>query len=191
MRGLFTILATILLLAGCCKPCMQQSTSTQKDSTSVRESNDTVERVKDTSITIPADSALIQALFECDSLRRVQLKGIVAIPGKNVKPSLTMNGNTATFKCQVDSLEVALTYIERNISSAKSIFEAHSNQDTIVVENRVNYVTGFQWFQIWAGRIFLIALLVYGGYKFLSSKFSTPINLLKWVKSLLSKGKAD
>jgi len=192
MKFLVTISAAILFVTGCCKPCIQTSTSNQKDSVRTEVRFDTIEKLRDTIIHIPADSSLIEALFECDSLRQVQLKSITAIkPGKNIKPSISMEGNKATFKCEVDSLEVVLTWIEKHLSQYKYVFDSHSNDVTTAVENRVNYVTGWQWFQIWVGRIVLILLLLYSGYKFLSSKFSTPINLLKWVKSLSSKGKAD
>jgi hypothetical protein len=191
MRGLVTISAVILFVTGCCKPCIQTSTSNQKDSVRTEVKTEVIEKVKDTVIYIPGDSSLIEALLECDSLRNVQLKSIVTIePGKTIKPTVSLKNNVASFQCKVDSAAIAVLYIERFLSRDSSAYNYHSNNVLTVIEKRVNYVTGWQWFQIWFGRIVLIILLIYGGYKFLSSKFSTPKNLFTWVRSLLSKGKA-
>ena len=184
------ILAAILFLSGCCKPLVQQSTSNQKDSVRTEVKTELIEKVRDTIIYIPGDSSLIEALFECDSLRNVQLKSIVTMPGKTIKPKLGLKNNVASFQCNVDSAAVAVLYLERFLSRDSTGFNYHASDVTTIVEKRVNYVTGWQWFQIWFGRIVLIIVLIYGGYQFLSSKFSTPKNIFKWVKSLSSKGKA-
>jgi hypothetical protein len=54
-----------------------------------------VERVRDTTVVIQPDSSLIEALLECDSLRRVQIKQITKmVPGSNLPaPTLTIRDN--------------------------------------------------------------------------------------------------
>jgi len=49
--------------------------------------------------------------------------------------------------------------------------------ETQIVEK--NYVTGWQWFQIWSGRIVLILIIIYAAYKGFTTKFAGISRLLK------------
>lgn len=84
----------------------------------VQESRDSVivrEVLRDTVIRIEADSSLIEALVECDSLGQARLSRIMEYEsgGRVTPPSVTITDNVLTAKAVVDSMEVYMTLKDR------------------------------------------------------------------------------
>jgi len=117
---------------------------------------------KDTIIKINQDASLIDMLFECDSLRQMQIKDVLAVtPGKNVRPaSVKVNGDTLKVSCYVDSFSVYMQYKERFEKTDSTIHEEHDSTISKTVTTTVDCITSFENFEIWAGRIALILLVL-------------------------------
>lgn len=107
---------------------------------------------KDTTIYL-TDSAGFKALLECDSLGKVRIKQIQDFyAGQFVKPEVIIKNNYVKVDCKVDSAEVYVAWKEKHqITTTRT--------DTIKID-RQNYLTGWQWFQVWCGRIGIGLLLV-------------------------------
>ena len=117
------------------------------------------ERVRDTTIFI-TDSAGFRALLECDSLGQVRVKQIQDFyAGQFVKPKIVIKDNYIKLDCQIDSAKIFLMWLRRDT--------LYSVRSSSVVIQKENYITGFQWFQIWSGRVFFALLMVFLGVKVL------------------------
>ncbi len=115
------------------------------------------ERVHDTTIYV-TDSAGFKALLECDSLGMVRVKQIQNFyAGQFVRPKVVVKDNYIKLDCKVDSAKIYASWKERDT------VKVTSTSQTIVVKE--NYITGFQWAQIWAGRVFILLVLLYAGFK--------------------------
>lgn len=110
-------------------------------------------------LTLP-DSAGWTAYFEC---RKNAIGNYVPFitnqhttSGKNIhvntSQSGTQTGLNVNVECKSDSLKNVITLLE------KTIKDYRAREKTTI--QKVNYVTGWQWFQIWSGRIFLGLLLI-------------------------------
>ncbi len=110
------------------------------------------ETVRDTFIDVRSDSSSIAALLECDSLGQVRLKQLQDIKtGSKLKPPiLALNNNILAAKCEVDSYLVYL--------SLKDIYTSDSSVNVEIKEIPINHLTGWQWYQVWMGRIFMFFL---------------------------------
>jgi len=130
------------------------------------------EKVRDTTIYLN-DSSGITALLECDSLGRVRIKQITDYyAGQFVKPKIVIKDNYLQADCTIDSAKVYVSWKEKHVTSTTS-----TSQTVIVKEN---YLTGWQWFQLWTGKILIILILVllvlFIGYRIvkLYTKISLP-----------------
>ena len=146
----------ILILLLALASCRTSKPPTIVSETIVKEK--IVETVKDSIIHLPADSAWLHALLACDSVGNVYLSEINEYKSGaklEIQPPRIIN-NTLYIQADVDSSEIYLQWKERN-----------TTRDSIRIERytiEVNKVSGWQWFQIWAGRIALFAL---GGFFFI------------------------
>lgn len=106
---------------------------------------------------IPPDSATIKALFECDSLNNVRLKELTELKSSSATTDFTFQNNTLRYKADFkrDSVRVQVrdSIIEREVPVE------------VPVPYEVNILTGWQWFQIWLGRILGGLLLIFVGFK--------------------------
>lgn len=113
------------------------------------------ERIKDTTIYL-TDSSYFYAYLWCDSVGEVRVREIEAYyAGRVVEvPKVVVRNNYLKAECKVDS---AAVYLAMKLSDTTR-YEAISR--TIVQER--NYLTGWQWAQVWWGRIaaILVALVV-------------------------------
>ena len=110
----------------------------------------------------PADSANIVALFECDEERQVILKQLSEEKSSRMESQFTFNSGQLKYKTQTKPQIVYLP-------SKDSIIY----QDVPIKVNvpfEVNKVTGWQWTQIYAGRLLLGLSLLFGVYKLLKLK---------------------
>jgi hypothetical protein len=143
---IFTILILILLISTSCKtvaPVASINTIT-KDSI--------IYVSKDTTVYI-TDSAGFKAFLECDSLGRIRIKQIQDFyAGQFVKPKIIIKDNYVKVDCKVDSAKVYVTWKEKHQITT-------SSTSTVQID-RQNYLTGWQWFQVWCGRIGIGLLLI-------------------------------
>lgn len=91
------------------------------------------ETVRDSIVTIPADSSAITALFECDSLNRVILKQLEQKQGTRssieVKTSYMPSGNLMlSADCKCDSINIYLTIKDRFVS------QKFKQKETVVIK---------------------------------------------------------
>jgi hypothetical protein len=118
---------------------------------------ETVIRERLVTVEIPPDSAIMSALLECDSMNNVRLVEIDELKSKRVESSFNLS--TAGNK------QSSLNYIVRTVFDTVYI----PAKDSIIYQEvplrvdvpvEVNRITGWQWFQIWAGRIFMFLWLI-------------------------------
>ncbi|WP_165043728.1 hypothetical protein [Dysgonomonas sp. ZJ709] len=80
----------------------------------------------------------------------------------------TDTGYEITANCDSLLLLVTDLYIEVNrLNKEKTELKTHLNEQKIT---EVNRLSGWQWFQIWCGRILLSVSAIYIGIKFIKSK---------------------
>ncbi len=161
LSGVFTavLIVTIALFMQSCKAKKEVSNTTIVRTETIRE----LER--DTVVEVQADSALINALLECDSIGNVLLKQITAYEaGKHVKPPrLDIQDNVLTATVKVDSFGIFMTLRDRYMERTDFM---ESQEKEIVYVNRLN---GWQKFRIWIGNIVLILIPV-GVFIYLRTK---------------------
>ena len=144
---LLLLLAAVILtlyLTGCgSKYCAKRFPPvTGKDSI-------TIERIveRDSLIYLPPDSSWVSMYIECDKQGKAWLRELADYrAGKYTPlPKVVIRDNYLTAECKIDSAAVHARWRETHRESVT----------TITVEKRVNFITGWQWFQLWCGRIFL------------------------------------
>lgn len=84
------------------------------------------EVIRDTTIFVPADRAIVTALLACDSLGNVYLKQIQTLQGNSsASANVIIRDNYITAECLCDSLNIYLTmkdrYYTENTNSVKTI----------------------------------------------------------------------
>lgn len=140
----------------------------QSQETSTHSETVIREIVRDSLIPIPPDSSWLKALLECDSAGNVLLRQITELQaGQRVKPSITLTGNILKVDCKVDSAAVYFSWKERHITKAT---------DSLVFKTTtvpVNFVTDWQSFQIYLGRIFMAVMA--GAALFLIFKYKSRL----------------
>jgi hypothetical protein len=157
------ILLSACLFALCLAGCKTQAPIARTDTVTKTVIQ---ELVKDTTIYL-TDSAGFRALLECDSLGQVRVKQIQDYyAGQFIKPKVVIKDNYVTLDCKIDSAGVYVYWKERHESKEQTI--------TTVNVVKENYVTGFQWAQIWAGRVFVLLLLLYVAYRVLKRYTAIP-----------------
>lgn len=118
------------------------------------------EVIKDTTVYI-TDSAGFRAALECDSLGQVRIRQIEQYyAGQFVKPKVIVKDNWLKVDCKIDSGAVYVAWKQRTETTEQKV-------TTVKVPPPVNYVTGWQWAQIWAGRLLIALVVVYAGIKLL------------------------
>lgn len=141
----FGFLTLLLIMTSCksSKPIVIEKTKTITETITER----------DTTFIIEADSSSIKALIECQKGKPVIKKIIEKQPGKNLKtPKLSINDiGVLIVDCEQEVTELKAKIREKD----KLIQE----MDQVPVEVPAE-ISGWQWFQIWCGRIFLLGLLI-------------------------------
>jgi len=160
MKTLITILIAFMILSAGCTVKRSISTEITHDSVSVERDSihyEYVEVVRDSLIFVPADSAMITAYLECDSLGVVRVKYIDELEaGLRVKPSIKIVDNYITVECIVDSNSIYIMWKDRYereyIESGTSV----TVEDTLVVKEKV--VKKFIPLWVWILGVVLLAL---------------------------------
>lgn len=138
------IILSLLLLSGCSKKIIQPAVI---EKTIVKDS--IIELVRDSVITLPADSSYIKALLECDSLGQVHIKELLSYKAgeKQQPPVITVEKNVLTALSRADSMSIYMQLKDRyrEVTTDKVIHEKE------IVE--VNKLTKFQQFWMMLGRM--------------------------------------
>jgi len=150
MKKLFLFALAVLLLAGCSKKLQPQSETT------IRE--------RLVPIFLPGDSSSLKLLFGCDSMNQVYLKEITELKGKRVSTELKVKGDSIIYRTKYRSDTVFVpvrdtTYIERPVPEQAP----HECRPS-----------GFQYFLIWSGGIFILAIMAALAYKLIKSRLKLP-----------------
>lgn len=120
------------------------------------------------------DSASILALLKCDSLGNIYLKAITQLQGEVVSQALFLENNILKVEANSKTREK-----KESIRKDSIRIEYKEKPVPYPVETITNRLTSWQSFQIWTGRIVLIALAGYLTIKFLGSKLSFITKLFK------------
>jgi hypothetical protein len=157
----------IILCAGLTAGCISEKKCRERYpvpvTTDIRSIHDTTYSVRDSLIPLPADSAWIKALLECQNGKVVVKEIQSVVPGKKIKPFLNLKDNVLMAGGTVDSSSVYFAWKETHIKDSES--------KTVTIEKRVNYVTGFQNFMIWWGWISAIVVLIFVGFRLIRLYF--------------------
>ena len=86
------------------------------------------EVIRDTTIQIEPDSAVINALFECDSLNRVVMNENERIKGERINPAIKAQSNPdgsmlVDFTCHEDSLTLELQLRDKIIEEMQATIQ--------------------------------------------------------------------
>ena len=117
-----------------------------------RETVTITEILRDTVVTVEPDASMMRALLECDENRNVVVRELLEWQsGKHIQPpQVIIRDNVMTVVAEVDSFAIFINWKER-----EKLIE---NVQTVTVET--NLLTGWQWFQIWAGRIAMMIIVI-------------------------------
>jgi len=116
------------------------------------------EVLRDTTVYI-VDSAGFRAALECDSLGQVRIRQIQDYyAGQFVKPKVIIKDNYVQVDCKIDSGAVYVAWKQRTETTEQKV-------TTVKVPPPVNYVTGWQYAQIYMGRLLMALVVIYAGIK--------------------------
>lgn len=118
-------------------------------------------------VKIANDSLSIKALFRCDSLNNVVMKQLTEQKSKGVSSQFTFNAGQLKYKADAAHDTIYLPAKDSIIYKEVPI--------KVDVPVEVNKLTQWQIIQMWAGRVLLGLMLLYGIYTVIKSK----LNLLK------------
>ncbi len=125
-----------------------------------------VETLRDTVVRVEADSSLLRALVECDSLGRAHLRALLDYQaGERLNPPrVELRDNLLTATARVDSQAIYLTLKERYKEAVK--------RETVTMTRYVetHKLTGFQTFFYRLGLVVTAAGLVFAGFKIYKPK---------------------
>lgn len=144
-----------VLLTGCCRKIAAPMVT---EKTVIKDS--IVEIIRDSLIVIPADSSLVKALLECDSVGNVRLKELLSYKaGQNIKPpTIIIKDNVLTALSATDSVNIYLALKDRYQYSVQE------NDKTIKEIVEVNRLTRWQSFFIVLGRISSVLIIFAIGF---------------------------
>jgi hypothetical protein len=118
-------------------------------------------------VEIPADSAVLAALLECDSSSQVRLVELNELKSGRVESDLSLSPVIYSKQTSLNYRAIIIRDTVHVAARDSIVYREIPLRVEIPVE--VNRITGWQWFQIWSGRIFLIVWLItiiYLGFKF-------------------------
>lgn len=133
--------------------------STKEQADSVR----VVETLRDTVVRIEADSSLLRALVECDSLGQAHLRELAEYRAGNrlPPPKVSIRDNVLTATASVDSMAIYLTLKDRFTESTKI------EREVVTQTVEVNRLTWWQTLWMRAGQILTAAAALLIGWKLL------------------------
>ena len=153
MRRSIRLLATLLVLQGCCPKLYPSSTEVIERTEVVKEI------VRDTVVQVQPDSSILQALIKCDSTGRARLQEIQTLKeSARLQQSIKMESEplpyqptAITVKTVVDSMGIHLTYKDR-FKESTEVREIET-----IIEKEVNILHWWQKALMWIGGIAIVA----------------------------------
>lgn len=154
MKKIFWLIILSILLSSCVtqKRCNLKF-PVSRDSLVVVETT-IVEKIRDTIIYLPADNSSATIHLKADSTGII-IQSIETTSGTNLAPpNIKLKNNTIYVDCKVDSMAIYFHLKDRLTvrSKTETVTKTH-------IEH-VNYLTSWQWFQVWLGRLLLLFLLL-------------------------------
>ena len=158
------VIIVVILMVVSCKPC-KEITTTVHDTVS----HQVLITPHDTSIVSKPDSAGWRAFFICQKTAQGQYMPVInsqsASTGNHIHVnSITNNqgdGLNVNVICKEDSLKTVITLLNKTITDFR-------DKET-VRDVPKNYLTGWQWTQVYAGRVLmgiLLIIILFLGIKF-------------------------
>ena len=119
------------------------------------------EVLRDTVVTVEADSSLVRALVECDSLGRARLRELREYRAgtRLPPPKVSIEDNVLTATASIDSMEIYLTLKERYRQDLKA------EKEVIIKTVEVNRLNWWQTLWMRLGQVLTAAAVAVGGYK--------------------------
>lgn len=146
---IYLLAALLLILTGCGSHKMLAASTDRQttDSVVIRET------VRDTVVTVEADSALIRALVECDSLGQAHLRQLLEYQaGDRLKPPrVAIKNNVLTATAKIDSLAIYMQLKDRYQEAVK--------RETMTVTQYVE-TNKLTWWQALFHRLGIITAIV-------------------------------
>lgn len=149
MRHVIIILMT---LAVGCSPRVVSTTEIIRDTTTVTH----VKHIRDTIVTVEADSSIIRMLLECDSLNQVRIKSILdSKGGRSIRlPDISLDNNVITAKAVVPATDHVL-----RVTDTRHDIRSHlATQQKLVVE--INKLRLYQKILMSLGVVFILIIII-------------------------------
>lgn len=163
MKKLFITLSFCFLLVVGVTSCKSKVISLP--TTETTKSVVITETVHDTVFKIEKDNSSYQALLECQN-GKVVIKSKVEKQSKNGKlepPTVKIEDNKIFVDCNLKEQQLYAKWKSQNRNEYLEVLK----KIPIVIENNLN---GWQMFQIWCGRIFLLIIIGFISFKILKFK---------------------
>lgn len=156
-------LVLIVMIALCVTSCKVTRHLKSNKDTVQTDSIVIKEIVRDTTIIVEADSSMLQALIECDSLGQAHIKELLKYKaGERLKPpTVIIRDNMLTATVNTDSLEIKIQWLER-------VLEHYKNNVQTITDIKYIEVHRLTWWQtlwIWIGRIAVSVIVILIIYK--------------------------
>ena len=180
MRTLILLFGLVALLSSCSAERMAQRRCSKCPTVTKTEVRDSVSyvstvTVRDSLVQLPADSAWLWALLECDSMGRVKEVKTEIVNRDRVRIKYVIKNNVLTATCEVDSMGIFLKIFDRFTTK-------EADRSVVSVEKVKVDVKPLNWFQRLSLHIghtitvglclllafVLVAALVYGAKKVLT-----------------------
>lgn len=125
-----------------------------------------VETLRDTVVRLAADSSLLRALVECDSLGQARLRELeeYRVGDRLSPPSVTIRDNVLTATARVDSMAIYLTLKDK----LKEVIKIEREVVTQMVE--VNRLTWWQTLWVRVGQIAIAVAAAVAAWKLIKRR---------------------
>ena len=148
MKKYLIVILASLLLAGCSASRKGRSPASL---TFWKIQKDTVFVPRDTTIISPADSCLVEALLECDSIGQAHIMNILTLEeGLKVKQKVKIIDNILTVAAWVDTASIVAAWQDMVVTVKED--------KTFTEFVEVNHIKSYQWFFIYSGIILWVLL---------------------------------
>lgn len=176
-KTFFQILAAVFCFAmflwmvqSCKTPKVATEEKVISKSEITTDNNTEIEK-KDSTINIPADSAITNLLLQCDSMGQVLIKDLAEQQGKNValetKLQQTQQGSLLAIKAKQDSMQVIIESLRARIREYNKVQRVDTFIDKQIITETIEVVPEYYkkcargfWITIVA-YIFIIGVTVY------------------------------
>ena len=164
MKKFIFIILLSVLMTGCGVKKKITHIEKSDSTTTVTDSSNYIykEVIRDTTIYLPADSAYIVALLECDSMGEVRIKEIIDLKsGKNITPSIKIVENVIRIGCTTED-SVAISIYWKDIYESKYKEYVSNIEVNTSVEDEKIIVRSPWWLRFWWIWIVLAGVLFIG-----------------------------